>query len=124
MSAGSVRGVKIDGIPFNVAADANISLNPRIEKESIPHSSGNMTKRTFAAAMAESVKLILTPAEYANLVSLNDGQGNIPMSYEMADGSSIKSEGEVMLSTYQTDDSSCEATFLTSTGNWEIFSAS
>lgn len=124
MSAGSVRGVKVDGIPYVAAADANIALNPRIEKESIPHSGGNMTKRTFGAAMAEAIKLIVTPSEYAILESQNDDSGDIPLSYDMADGSSFKTVGEVMLGPYQTDDSSCEVTFLTSTGEWENFSAS
>ena len=124
MSAGSVRGVNIDGIPFNAAADANIALNPRIEKESIPHSGGNMQKRTFAAAMAEAVKLIVSPSEYDVLVSGNEASGDIPLSYVMADGTSVKSVGELMLGPYQTDDSSCEVTFLTSTGDWEIFAAS
>ncbi len=124
MSAGSVRGVNIDGIPYNAAADANIALNPRIEKEPIPHSGGNMIKRTIVGAMAEAVKMILTPSEYDILEVQAADQGVIPMSYVMADGSSIKSEGEVNLGQYMTDDSSCEVQMLTSTGIWEIFSAS
>ncbi len=122
MSAGSLRKVTIDGIPYNVAADANVALNARLEKESIPHSGGNMTKRTTAAAMAEAVKLIVTPSEYNVLEGQSEADGDIPLSYEMADGSSFKTQGEVNLGPYQTDDSSCEVTFLTSTGNWEIFS--
>lgn len=122
MSAGSVRSVKIDGIPFNVAADANISLNPRVEKESIPHSGGNMVKETTVAANVEAVKLILSPSEYDLLTGLTDN--DIPLSYEMADGSVLRSEGAVNLGSFVTEDSSCEVMFLTSTGNWEIFSAS
>lgn len=124
MSAGSLRKVTIDGIPYNVAADANVALNARLEKESIPHSGGNMTKRTLAAAMAEAVKLIVTPSEYNVLEGQAEADGDIPMSYEMADGSSFKSQGEINLGPYQTDDSSCEVTFLTSTGEWEIFAES
>ena len=77
MSAGSVRGVNIDGIPFNAAADANIALNPRIEKESIPHSGGNMQKRTFVPAMAEGVKLILKPSEYDVLEGIGSRNNTI-----------------------------------------------
>lgn len=124
MSAGSLRKVTIDGIPYNVAADANVALNDRLEKESIPHSGGNMTKRTLAAAMAEAVKLIVTPSEYDVLRNQAQGDGDIPLSYEMADGSSFRTQGEVNLGPFQTDDSSCEVTFLTSTGEWEIFSES
>lgn len=122
MSAGSIKKATVDGIPFNVAADANIALNPRVEKEPIPHSGGNMIKRTLAGAIAEAVKFILTPSEYDVLRGLADGEGDIPMAYDMADGSSIKSQGQVMLGPYQSDDSSCEVQYLTSTGEWEIFS--
>ncbi|MEE8205562.1 MAG: hypothetical protein V3T82_01345 [Nitrospinaceae bacterium] len=124
MSAGSPRGVTIDGIPFNVTGDANIALNPRITKESIPHSGGNMVKLTTEAGNVEAVKLTVTPAEYDILRGISEQEGDIPMSYVMADGSSFKSPGQVMIGPYQTDDSSCEVQFLTSTGTWEIFAAS
>lgn len=124
MSAGSIRNVNVDGIPYNAAADANFAFNPRIEKEPIPHSGGNMIKRTIVGAMAEAVKLTLTPSEYNILRSQSDAQGIIPMSAVMADGSSLKSQGEINLGQYMTDDSSCEIQMLTSTGIWEIFSAS
>ena len=124
MSAGSIRSSKVDGIPYNVAADANISLNPRLVKESIPHSGGNMQKRTFESGHAEAVKFTLTPAEYDILKGQSEATGDISMSYEMADGSSMKTVGEVNLGPYVTDDSSCEVEFLTSTGIWEVFSAS
>ena len=124
MSAGSPRKVTIDGVTFNVTGDANISLTPRTEKEAIPHSGGNMIKRTLASGSAEAVKLTLTPSEYGVLEAQADGSGNISMSYEMADGSSFKTVGEVKLGAYQTEDSSCEIELLTSTGVWENFSAS
>ena len=124
MSAGSIRGCNIDGIPYKVAADANIGLNPRVEKEPIPHSGGNMIKRTLVGSMAEAVKLILTPSEYDTLKGQSEDPGDIPLSYVMADGSSVKTVGEINLAAYQTEDSSCDVQFLTSNGVWEIFSAS
>jgi hypothetical protein len=124
MSAGSVRGVTIDGIPYNAATDANIALGPRIEKESLPHSGGNMIKRVFAPGSAEAVKLIVTPSEYDFLKSQSDDTGNKSLSYLMADGSSMKTQGEVMLGPYQTDDSSCEISLLSSSGEWDVFAAS
>ena len=124
MSAGSIRSVSVDGIPYNAAADANIAKNPRTEKESIPHSGGNMTKRTIVAAMAEGIKLILTPSEYEVLEAQSEALGDIPLSYVRADGSSDKTVGEVNLGQYVSDDSSCEVQFLTSTGVWDVFAAS
>lgn len=121
MSAGSLRGVTIDGIPYSAAGDADIALNPRVEKESLPHSSGNMIKRTLVPANAEGVKLSLTPAEYVTLKGQDEEGGVIPLSYDMADGSSMKTQGETNLGPYQTGDSVCEIQLLTSTGEWEIF---
>ena len=120
MSAGSLRGVNINGVSFNVAADASISLTPRVEKESIPHSGGNMTKETLAAASATGAKLILRPSEFEILRGLAEDR-DIPLSYMMADGSSFKTVGDAKLGEYITDDSSCEVEFLTSTGVWDIF---
>ena len=124
MSAGSVRKANLYGVPWNVAADASISLNPRIEKEPIPHTGGNMIKRTTVGAMAEAIKLIVTPSEYDILEGLVASTGSDSQSYDMADGSSLKTVGEVNLGPYVTEDSSCEVQVLTSTGVWEIFSAS
>lgn len=124
MSAGSLRGVTIDGIPFAATGDVDVALGHRIEKESIPHSSGNMIKRTLAAANAEAVKLTLQPTEYEILRGLADADGDIPLSYVMTDGSSFKTQGQINLGPYQTADSVCEITLMTSTGEWENFSAS
>ena len=46
-ATGSLRSVAIEGIPFNATGDANVALNDRFEKESIPHSGGNMIKFTL-----------------------------------------------------------------------------
>jgi len=123
-AAGSIRGANIDGIPYNVAADADISLNNREEIESVPHSGGNMQKVTIVAGNAEAVKLIVTSAEYDTLRQQAAGLEDIPLSYTEADGSVYRTVGRVMVGARQTNESSCEVQFLTSTGNWEIFAAS
>ena len=120
---GSVRGANVDGIPYNVTADANIALNDRIEKESIPHSGGNMQKITIMAANAEAVKFTITPSEYVTLQSQAAGLEDIPLSYTMADGSVARTSGAISIGPFQSEDFSCEVTFLTSTGIWEIFPA-
>ena len=124
MSAGSPRKATVDGIPYNVAADANISLNPRIVKESIPHSGGNMQKIMTEPGHAEAVKLILTPSEYDVLRGQHEELGDKPLSYTMADGSVLRTVGVINLGQYSTEESSCEVEFLTSTGEWEIFAVS
>jgi hypothetical protein len=124
MSAGSVIGSKVNGIPYNVAADANVSLIDRLEKEGVPHSGGVMIKRTIVSNQAEAIKYILRPSEYDFLRGQVSETGDKDLSYQMADGSNITTTGEVTLGPYQTEDSSCEVTFLTTTGEWDIFAAS
>lgn len=121
--SGSIRGFSFDGIPYNVAADANAALNPRIEVEPLPHSSGNMFKRTTMPANMEAIKLLLDQAEYDIIVSASEDLDDKSISLTRADGSSNKTQGTLMLGAYQTEDNSCEVIAMTSTGIWDNFSA-
>ena len=124
MASGSLREAKIDGIPYNVAADANVALTTRVEKEAVPHSGGNAVKETLVAGSVEAVKLIVTPSEYALLLNASENPDDIPMSVAFRDGSVFRSQGTIKLGPYQSEDFSCEVEFLTTTGVWENFSAS
>ena len=124
MASGSLREAKIDGISFNVAADTNVALTTRVEKETVPHSGGNAIKETLVSGSVEAVKLIVTPSEYAVLLGLSENPDAIPMSVALRDGSVLRSQGTVKLGPYQSEDFSCEVEMLTTTGLWENFSAS
>ena len=54
MSTGSPRGANVNGIPFNLAADADIGLSDRVEVSAVPHSGGNMMKYETQPGSAES----------------------------------------------------------------------
>jgi hypothetical protein len=83
-----------------------------------------MIKRTIVSNQAEAIKYILRPSEYDFLRAQSKEQGVKDLSYQMADGSNITTTGEITLGPYQTEDSSCEVVFLTTTGEWDIFAAS
>jgi hypothetical protein len=123
---GSPRKATIDGIPFNIAADANIAQNDRVEVEDIPHSGGNAFKVTTVGGSAESVKLTVAPSEYVQLIALRNSAmlSPVPLSYEEADGTVNRTFGAITLGPRQTEDGSCDVTMMSSTGEWEIFSAS
>lgn len=121
MSAGSPRGATIAGVPYNVAADANIALGPRETWEAIVHSGGNAMKRVLAEASAEAVKLIVTPSEYDILRAQSEAQEDITLAYTLADGSVIRTTGRISLDPFQSDDSSVEVKMLTSSGVWDVF---
>lgn len=123
MASGSLRGAKIGGVPFFVAADANIALTTRVEKEAVPHSGGNAIKETLVSGSVEAVKLIVTPSEYEVLLSISEDPNDISMSVTLRDGSAYRSQGSAKIGPYQSEDNSCEVEFLTSTGIWEISAA-
>lgn len=121
--SGSIRKVLLDGLSFNAAGDANVAKTPVVEKEAVPHSGGNMIKRTKASGNVESVKLLCTPTEYETLEGIADGLGSFPMSYEMADGSVWRTSGTVSLDNYESEEHSVEVTMIPETGTWELFAA-
>ena len=122
-TSGSIRKVLIDGLSFNAAADGNFAKTPKIEKEAVRHSGGNMIKVTLASGNVESVKLICTPAEFDTLEGKADEQGAFAMSYEMADGSVFRTSGEIMLGNYESEEHSVEITMIPETGSWDLFAA-
>lgn len=122
--SGSVRGFAHDGIPYRVAADANINLNDTTSTESMATSGGNVHKITIEPADAESIKLLLTPSEYETLRTVNRDLDSKTIKYTMADGTEVQSEGRLTLGQYATEDTSCEVTAHSKTGEWEIFAAS
>lgn len=121
--SGSIRKVLIDGLSFNAAADGNFAKTPKIEKEPVRHSGGNMVKVTLASGNVESVKLICTPAEYNILEGKADEQGEFAMSYQMADGSVFRTSGFIMLGNYESEEHSVELTMTPSSGSWDLFAA-
>jgi hypothetical protein len=121
--SGSIRKVLLNGLSFNAAADGNFAKTPKLEKEAVPHSGGNMIKHTRASGNVESAKLICTPTEYETLEGLADSLDPFSMSYEMADGSVWRTEGTIMLDNYESEEHSVEVTMIPLTGTWELFAS-
>ena len=121
--SGSIRKVLIDGLSFNAAADGNFAKTPKVEKEPVRHSGGNMIKVTLASGNVESVKLICSPAEYDILQGKADEQDSFAMSYEMADGSVWRTSGAIMLDNHESEENSVEITMIPETGTWDLFAA-
>ncbi len=122
--SGSVRGFAHDGIPYRVAADANINLNDTTSTESMATSGGNVHKITIEPADAESIKLILTASEYDTLRTRNEEIDPLTIKYTMADGSEFQNDGRLTLGQYASEDTSCEVTAHVINPKWEIFAAS
>lgn len=121
--SGSIRKVVIDGLPLNAAADGNFGKTPKLTKEAVRHSGGNMIKITLASGNVEGAKLICTPSEYATLESKADERTSYSMSYEMADGSVWRGVGQIALDNYESEEHSVEITMIPDSGTWELFAA-
>lgn len=121
--SGSIRKCTINGLAFNAAADANFGKTPKIEKEAVRHSGGNMIKITLASGNVEGAKMICTPVEYDTLEGFADEQDAFSMSYEMADGSVFRTTGHIALDNYESEEHSVELTLIPESGTWELFAA-
>lgn len=122
-TSGSIRKTNIGGIPYNVAADANAALTPRITKEGVPHSGGNMIKITKAMGNLESLTLIVTDTEYDTLQDQAGGLESIPLSFTKADGSSWVCQGHINLDNYESEENRVDVTMIPELGIWDLFAA-
>lgn len=119
---GSARKCLIDGIAYNIAADANISRTPRLLSEAIPHSGGNDMKETTQHGGHESNTLILSEQEHETLTTLHEsGRDDIPMSYTMASGSVYTGKGWFNMEPYESEEGRCDITLYSKTGKFDLF---
>lgn len=92
--AGSIRKLTIEGIPFDVAADGNLSdMMNEFENSAIPTSGIAMPKKVKRVAMIEGVVLITDGGSKDVLVSYADGLAELKFSIEYASGDIKKAQG-------------------------------
>ena len=118
--SGSPRRVTLDGVTYNVAADANIAQTPPVENEGVRHTGGTMMKKTLAVGQVESVTLIVTSAQNAGLEDLAKRNVNFPMSYELASGDVYRAVGQINLDNRETEENRRDLTLIPD-GDWNLF---
>jgi hypothetical protein len=121
MVTGSIRKVIIDGIPFNVAADANFSKTPSYSKEAVPHSGGNGIKKMRQHGNVESVTLICSSSDYVILKEKSEAIESFGMSFTEADGSEWVSPGHISLDNHETEEGRIDVTMIPDSGSWNLF---
>lgn len=119
-NSGSPRRVTIDGVTYNVAADANFSQTPPVTTEGVKHSGGTMMKQTQEVGQVESVTLILTGSQNASLEEQAKRTGNYPMSYEDASGDVYRAVGMINLDNRETEENRRDITLIPD-GDWRPF---
>lgn len=110
--AGTPRKVTLDGVTYNVAADANFTQNPGIEKEMIRHTGGNTPKSTLMTESVEGVDLIVDGNQYEDLKELGKRNISFPMSYELESGDVYRATGQISLSARESETTKCTVTLL------------
>lgn len=120
--SGSGRNITLNGIPFEIAADANPGRQPTQENDGVVHSGGVEKKVTLVMGSIESAKLIISDVEYEILEGLSEQAANFPMSHEKADGTVLSATGFIGLDNYEAEENSCEITMTSETRKWTTFS--
>ena len=118
--SGTPRRVTLDGVTYNVAADANFSQTPPVTNEGVRHTGGTLIKKTLEVGQVESVTLIVNGAENASLEELADRNVNFPMSYELASGDVYRATGQINLDNRETEETRRDITLIPD-GTWQPF---
>ena len=118
--SGSPRKVTLDGVTFNVAADANFAQTPPVSNEGVRHTGGTLIKTTLEVGQVESVTLIVNGAQNEDLIELSQRDVNFPMSYELASGDVYRGVGQINLDNRETEETRRDITLIPD-GDWQPF---
>lgn len=122
--AGSIPQLILDGSPFDVMADANISeVGSGFEIDFIPTSGRHMKKMTRRVETRESVVLACNGAEREILVALAERVEDFSMSYETAGGDIYRTTGSIEFETRETEELRATIKMFPRT-KWQPFVAS
>jgi hypothetical protein len=123
MASGTPQKFTIDGIPYRLAGDVNVSLTPdTFENDLIPTTGEPMEKKVKRIAQAESVTLIVDWAEVVVLRASSESFGNKKFSFTWAGGDVTKSEGIFSMEPYESEEGRLPIT-IKPAGAWDIFPA-
>lgn len=122
--AGSNGALELDGISFDVAADANFSVTPtEYENDLIATSGKGMIKKTRRTPNVESVVLICNGEDRLKLEALNDQKSPFGIAWTNAAGDVYRTTGTIHYETYETEENRCTLTLLPREA-WSPFLAS
>jgi hypothetical protein len=116
----------LDGIPFDVPGDINITINlSPFETEGVPSSGRTMFKMTMRNPMAEGVTLLTDPSEQEVLRGFAERLESFPMAITLADGSVVRTTGRINFENVETESNQSTIQLLpdTSLEAWEYFVA-
>lgn len=111
--AGSNGTLEIDGVAFDVAADANFSVVPTEYENDLVATSGKpMIKKMRRTANVESVVLICNADDREKLKTFNDRKTPYGLAWTNAAGDIYRTTGVIHFESYETEESRCTITLL------------
>ena len=123
---GTPEEIVLDGISFDVKADADITINVvSTENEGTPTTGRTFKKVVRKSANAESIPFVVETEELDTLAELHKRIEPFPISLGLADGSSHKTTGWINLENYTTAEGTTPVTVIPdrSVDPWERFAA-
>ena len=124
-TSGSIRKLTIEGIPFDVMADANFSeVFSQYEVEVIATSGKGMKKFTKRVPTVEGVVLGTSGADRERLKAWNEGLADLKFSYTNAAGDTAKAQGHFNIESNESEENRTTITLMPTSGNWTVFLAS
>jgi len=121
--SGSITGLALGGVSFDVPADGDIGVTQaRFKNEGVATSGRNFRKMTKQVQEAKSVPVLANAAELQTIQGFADSPTDITISFKTADGSRWTSPGWIHLDGYTTQDSKATLS-LFPRRQWELFAA-
>ena len=118
MPSGSTQSMKINGLPYDVAGDADLTeIFTKFTNSVIPHSGGGSIKQERRVQEVGGVVLIGKPGDKAILKGDSESGVKIPMSYRNAGGDKYKGDGTFNIENNATMDNRISISLLP-VGDW------
>lgn len=122
-TAGTLRKAMVDGLSYDIMADADITEIPsNILNDTIPTSGRNLRKMTKRSETREAFTIACNPAEQAILKAQSEDTASVPLSYTKADGSKYTCTGWIEVESVTTMDFKATLKMYPET-TWEVFVA-
>lgn len=123
MTVGSIRKFTVEGISFDIAADANISRKPtRYETSMVATSGKSMPKKVRIVPAAEGIVLVINTEEELALKSFSESLTPLKISYENAKGDVFRCEGSLEIEAVESEEGKANCTALP-VDDWTAFPA-
>jgi hypothetical protein len=119
--AGSIKGVSLDGIGFDVTGDSSPSVvGGKTENDAIPTSGQAILKKTNRIQKIESLDIGCGDEELETLRELSNREVPFPLSYTTAGRGTFISTGAIELESHSPEEAKATVTLLPVVP-WELF---